>query len=55
MNSIDSPKSVGNGRSIMVWEDLWVPNCPKFHPKPISDDSLGVSMGVDQPFNHKGT
>ncbi len=43
MNSIDSSKSVGNGRSIMVWEDLWVPNCPKFTPNQSQMIALGLA------------
>ena len=47
--------SIGDGRSVLVWEDPWVPECPNFRPLPLSEESLGRSWVVSYFFNQEGT
>ncbi len=47
--------SIGDGRSVLVWEDPWVPECLNFRPLPLSEESLGRSLVVSYFFNQEGT
>uniref|UniRef100_A0A2N9G4J9 Reverse transcriptase zinc-binding domain-containing protein n=1 Tax=Fagus sylvatica TaxID=28930 RepID=A0A2N9G4J9_FAGSY len=47
--------SVGDGKSILVWEDPWVPECPNFRPRPLSEESCNMSLAVNYFFNQEGT
>ena len=47
--------SVGDGKSILVWEDPWVPECPNFRPRPLSEESRNMSLAVNYFFNQEGT
>jgi hypothetical protein len=46
-------KKVGDDTSILVWEDLWVPGCLGFVPKPKNNDDVQMSLVVSHLLNHQ--
>ena len=42
---------IGDGSSVSVWEDPWVPWIQGFSPKPREDAFSQISMLVSQPIN----